>query len=279
MGPDATNPSTATRTYRGATTWRSHNKVKGSTTGAAEATSSIRTLGETESARCDLHSVQRTSSSSSSTLERMDWIFLEQLDRVVVAVTDVEENWILVRQKRFGIPGDTATTAPAEGSILFRDAHANDESPFEAARRTVLEQLGMKSSTLTHPTLAKYEASLDEYGLKDGKVPEEESRDWTFLGRFRTMADRGGGFTYCYLVQKAIPATEYDGMTSFKPQTTNEWDEKPELVTMNAKELRQTLENGGFPCLASTATVSLALQRLDKARQTIQMLSPRTTTS
>lgn len=146
------------------------------------------------------------------------------------------------------------------------------ETPFDAARREVVEELGM-GSTHTAKLLKKnkppdkgkqddaFQIPLDEFGLAQGKVPLEEQSQWFFLGRYRTAANRGGGFVYTYLLMDAIPVVETGGTAEYL-RTGDEEEQK--LVSMALNEVTKALVNAEFQEVKWTATLSLALMHIQK---------------
>jgi hypothetical protein len=214
-----------------------------------------RTLGESATSRCDMHTVQLKEQEGSTSSVVKDWIFLEGQDQVVVAVIDAKGQWIVQRQQRYAIPGGPVLT-PVQGALI-----PDNESPFVAAQRIVLQQTGLTTTAQETEALSKDFVSpmLDAYGLQDGKVPDKFQRDWTFLGRYRNLGDQGGGFTYSYLLQNAVPGAEKGGTVDFLPPLNN-LRERPLLVTMDMQLVKETLKNGDFPEITGVATMSLALQ-------------------
>lgn len=215
-----------------------------------------RSLGESATSRCDMHTVQLKEEGIDSVVK--DWIFLEGQDQVVIAIVDTKRQWIVQRQQRYAIPGGPVLT-PVQGTLI-----PNKESPWDAACRIVWQQTGLFSTTTTL-TLKKesllkdnFSLILDEYGLQDGKVPDKFQRDWTFLGRYRNLGDQGGGFTYSYLLQNAVAGAEEGGSVVFLPPLNN-LREQPVLVTMGMQQVKQTLKSGDFPEITAVATMSLAL--------------------
>jgi hypothetical protein len=243
-----------------------HSKYQGMSNSPwkhAEWTVTSQILGESATSRCDMHTVQLKQSDTNTNTNQeggtssvvKDWIFLEGHDRVVVAIVDTKGRWIVQRQHRYAIPGGPVLT-PVQGMLI-----ADKESPWDAARRIVLQQTGLTTTTQETEYLPKdsFLLMLDDYGLQDGKVPDKFQRDWTFLGRFRNLGDQGGGFTYSYLLQNAISGAEKGGTVDFQPPLNN-LREQPILVTMSMHDVKQTLKNGDFPEITGVATMSLALQ-------------------
>jgi hypothetical protein len=213
-------------------------------------------LGESVTSRCAMHTVQLKQEGISTSSVVKDWIFLEGQDRVVVAIVDSKGQWIVQRQQRYALPGGPVLT-PVQGMLI-----PEKESPFVAAQRIVLQQTGL-TTTASQETESlpkdSFSPMLDEYGLQDGKLPDKFQRDWTFLGRYRNLGDQGGGFTYSYLLQNAVPGSAKGGTVDFLPPLNN-LREQPELVTMGMQHVKETLQNGDFPEITGVATMSLALQ-------------------
>jgi hypothetical protein len=237
-----------------------HSKYQYSPWKHPEWTVTSQILGESDTSRCDMHTVQLkqsdTNTNTNQGSEVKDWIFLEGQDQVVVAIVDTKGRWIVQRQQRYAIPGGPVLT-PVQGTLI-----PDKESPWDAARRVVLQQTGLTTTAAQETESLPTDSSslmLDEYGLQDGKVPETFQRDWTFLGRYRNLGDQGGGFTYSYLLQNAVPGAEKGGTVEFQPPLNNLM-EQPILVTMDMEHVKQTLQNGDFPEITGVATMSLALQ-------------------
>ena len=215
----------------------------------------------------------------------------EERDAINVAVYTKDGNFLVFAQRKYAIPGET--WSPVGGFI------DNEETPFEAARREVYEELGVgstqtkkqqqhlllsdassASSSGGNPFDKKHRQNnkdkddannnnkpmVDEYGLLVGTVPEEETSDWVFLGRYRTMANRGGGFVYAYLLRNAVPLVEGGGTESY--QTSGD-DESQRLLRLSKDATLQALQTGKFQEIKWAATMSLAVQQLqqDNAQQ------------
>jgi 8-oxo-dGTP pyrophosphatase MutT (NUDIX family) len=151
------------------------------------------------------------------------------------------------------------------------------ETPFDAARREVVEELGMGSKHTAKllkkkkpPEKGKQDDAfeiptgdivLDEFGLAQGTVPHDEQSQWRFLGRYRTAANRGGGFLYTYLLMDAVPVVETGGTAEYL-RTGDEEEQK--LVSMTLNEVTKALTNAEFQEVKWTATLSLALMHIQK---------------
>jgi ADP-ribose pyrophosphatase len=224
-------------------------------------------LGETPFARCDVHSVMVGEKKIIN-----DWIFMEERDAVNVAVFTKEGKFLAFEQKKYAIPGDTLS--PVGGFI-------NDgESPFDAARREVLEELGVGSErskqilsqkgsplTLKDETRksafgkAKTPLDYDEYDLLIGNVPQDESKSWSFLGRYRTAANRGGGFIYTYLLVDAVPLIEGGGTNAF---ISSGDEESQNLLLLNREQVIEAVMNGRFQEVKWAATLALGLLHMNR---------------
>ena len=231
-----------------------------------ERTVDVTTLAETKFARCDVHTVASEDGESMVN----DWIFMEEMDAVNVIVQDQSGKFPVFKQGKYAIPGETFS--PVGGFV------DNGEAPWESARREVIEELGLGSrktldtirnqiSSSNHQytdhkaafaAIPKIHKSLDSFGLAVGDTMPEET-DWVFLGRYRTAANRGGGFIYTYLLKKAVPVVENGGTSNF--QITGD-DEAQEIHFLTYDELQSRLKDGLFQEVKWAATIALALLHL-----------------
>ena len=211
-----------------------------------------------------------------------DWIFLEELPAVNVIVQTLEGNYVVFQQRKYAIPGETLS--PVGG---FIDA---GESPLAAAKREVLEELGLGSRRTLRTvreelrgynngrggnparTLGPREIARiigedadpprnDEHGLPDGlsrSVPSLDfDVDWVFLGRYRTAANRGGGFLYSYLLKNAVPLVPGGGTINYGGGVGD--GETQEIVHLNEGEVMAALSRGRFGEVKWAATFALAM--------------------
>ena len=241
-----------------------------------ERTLAIETVAETRFARCDVHTV--LSEDGGSIID--DWLFLEEVDAVNVAVQRSEGDFVVFRQQKYAIPGETLS--PVGGFI------DPDESPLSAAKREVLEELGLGSKRTQRrmrevrkdrhmnraDTPLDMESALsflkeieqvdpprrDEYGLLDGsrRVPatEDNDADWVYLGRYRTAANRGGGFVYTFLLKHAVPLVHNGGRPGFVGTGDGE---SQEILYLNQKDAFRAVSEGRFVEVKWAATFALAL--------------------
>ncbi len=232
----------------------------------------VKTVAETKFARCDVHTV--LSEDGQSTIN--DWVFMEEMDAVNVVIMTADQKFAVFKQGKYAIPG--TTLSPVGG---FVDA---GESPFESARREVIEELGLgsrktleeiksiiieKSNTVQYPDnkaafmdVPKRPRTVDQYNLANGETSEEEE-DWVFLGRYRTAANRGGGFIYTYLLKNAVPILEGGGTAEFQMSGD---DEAQEIHFLTMDEMQQHVLNGDFQEVKWAATIALGLLHLQNEK-------------
>jgi 8-oxo-dGTP pyrophosphatase MutT (NUDIX family) len=199
----------------------------------------------------------------------------EERNAVNVAVLTSENQWLVFETHKYAIPGKTLS--PVGGFIN------NGETPWEAARREIWEELGV-GSAVTKADMERgkelqeskeskgipfgvengAKVPVDEHGLAKGNVPETEP-DWTFLGRYRTMANRGGGFLYAYFLKNAVPLVEGGGSSAFSSHGDAE---SQKFMSLNNVEMKKALENGDFQEVKWALTHSLALQHQQSAMET-----------
>lgn len=242
------------------------NKYRG-TPWSNERTVSIKTIGETKFARCDVHTVRSEDGQS----EINDWLFLEEMDAVNVVVLTADGNFAVFEQKKYAIPGETFS--PVGG---FIDA---EEAPWESARREVLEELGLGSRKTLHDMkkfmgriikdrsageeafaiLPKAPRILDEFNLAKGDVKDDE--DWVYLGKYRTAANRGGGFIYTYLLKEAIQILPDGGTNKFRMKG----DDEAQIIHMlSLEEVKEKVKLGEFQEVKWAATFALSLLHLSE---------------
>lgn len=230
-------------------------------------TVSVRTLGQTPFARCDVHAVR--SEDGASVVN--DWIFFEERDAVNVAVQNAAGKFVAFRQRKYAIPGESF--APVGGFV------DDGESPYDAARREVREELGLGSRREAARGEAaapapegggpgkgqgetKGEVPLDPDGLPDGRVLDADP-DWIYLGSYRTAANRGAGFLHAYYLRNAVPVAPNGGTSAFRGTGD---DEEQNLVLLDEDEVRRlSLRGGAFKEIKWAATFGLALLHLLQA--------------
>jgi 8-oxo-dGTP pyrophosphatase MutT (NUDIX family) len=266
MPPDnvvETQNQPAIMKYKG-TTWRSDRTV------------SVRTVAETSFARCDIHTV----ASEDGLMVFNDWIFLEEVNAVNIVVQTVEGKFVVFKQRKYAVPG--VTFSPVGGFV------DDGEHPWTSAKREVLEELGLGSSA----TLARVNRSFgnrddqgqmetkrrrnvikdiiirdaappvfDEFNIPDGQLPSSNSDlDWVFLGRYRTAVNRGGGFTYLYLLKNAVPLLPNGGSESYSGTGD---DEQQEVMHLSVDEVFDLLSQAKFQEIKWTATFALSLMHIN----------------
>jgi len=260
--------STSNNNHNSNVTSRPGTVYKGKTWHTSQ-TISVETLGETAFAKCDIH----TLSDGKSTIN--DWLFLEEVDAVNIIVQTIDGKFVVFNQYKYAIPG--STLSPVGGFI------DEGESPLTSAKREVLEELGLGSKSTAQlvkdtkgdnenlhnldvqsiSNLIVNDANVndppivDEYGLLDGQSKRtSDDTDWVFLGRYRTAANRGGGFLYSYLLKNAIPLVPNGGTTKYQGSGDNE---KQEIQYLSEEEVMNALSKGGFQEVKWAATFALAM--------------------
>ena len=201
-----------------------------------------------------------------------------------VLAVDAQSNFLIFRQRKYAIPG--LTLSPVGGFIEI------GESPYDAARREVREELGVGSRrdvAAAAEVEAREEARAEkeeDYGsTKEGGLAEEgedyedhnnhdddndppdggvtdEDPDWTYLGVYRTAANRGGGFLHSYLLRNAMPIGTGEGGTESYLGTGD--DERQDLVRMTREEISDAVMGGEFKEIKWAATVALAMMHLNR---------------
>jgi hypothetical protein len=257
--------SSASSIYQGQS-WIQKSSNSGSTSG-----SNVIVVAETVMAKCEIHQQHG-----------QDYLVLEEQDTIQIVILDTQYRlWVFrhdadnnhQQQQRQGrldefpspslfamtLPSSTVVYLPVTGYC----ANAN-EGPWYAAQRIVAQVLGIAPPTL----IATATATLDEYGIKEGRVPEsqtqilaaeeeENGQDWIYLGRHRTMANRGGGFVYSYLLRNV----------SGSPMDTMPTGSSTSLVALSNDQVQQALRDGQFADVRAIATISLALMMTQGQQQ------------
>jgi hypothetical protein len=88
-----------------------------------------------------------------------------------------------------------------------------------------------------------------------------------FLGRYRTAANRGGGFLYTYLLVDAIPVVESGGTQQYIGRGDSE---EQTLISMSKDDVASALLQGRFQEAKWTATLSLSLLYMQKQEMNTQ---------
>lgn len=201
-------------------------------------------VAETPFARCDLHEVKSEDGSSIIS----DWLFLEERDAINAVVVDAAGNFIVFKQKKYAIEGETLS--PVGGFI------DDGETPYAAAKREVREELGLVSPRSLGMIEGRKNKNTDSG--EDGSVTDGDT-DWIFLGKYRTMANRGGGHLYSYLIKNAV-AIEEGGGTDKYIGTGD--DESQKVLHLTEKDVMAALKLGEFKEVKWAATLSLSLLHL-----------------
>lgn len=240
------------------------NKYKG-TPWSNERTVSVKTIGETNFARCDVHTVKTEDGSG----EINDWLFLEEMDAVNVAVATSEGKFVVFEQMKYAIPGKTLS--PVGGFVNA------GEAPWESARREVMEELGLGSQKTKNQMTSfsggnivdmstgfaafeetpKSARTVDEFNLAKGDVLDDE--DWVYLGKYRTAANRGAGFIYTYLLKNAVPILPDGGTIKYKMMGD---DEVQAIKFLSLPEIKEKIKSGAFQEIKWAATFALSLMHM-----------------
>jgi hypothetical protein len=122
------------------------------------------------------------------------------------------------------------------------------------------DTITMKAFTL----IPKMKRIVDEYNLAIGDDnDDDQDKDWIFLGRYRSAANRGAGFAYTYLLKNAVPILNNGGTPEFKLSTGDDEYQKIKLLSKN--EIKSALITGKFQEVKWTTTYALSLLHLDSS--------------
>lgn len=257
-----TQLATSNQIYKG-TTWRNERTV------------SVKTVAETSFARCDIHKVL----SEDGTQIFNDWLFLEEVNAVNIVVQTVDGKFVVFEQRKYAVPGKTLS--PVGGFV------DDGEHPWMSAKREVLEELGLGSRATLNRINRNFERRRgdridperkrnvikdiilqesvpsvdDEFGIPDGQIPSSSNDvDWVFLGRYRTAVNRGGGFTYLYLLKNAVPLLPNGGSDSYAGTGD---DEEQSIMHLSVNEVLDFLSQAQFQEIKWTATFALSLMHIN----------------
>lgn len=218
-----------------------------------ERTISKKLLADTKFARCENHVVRSEDGKSVVS----DWLWMEEHDAVNVIVVDKSGKFLVMKQKKYGING--FTFSPVGGLI------DDGETPFEAARREVIEEMGV-GSTKTLEVIQDVDfdgfsssSLINDLGEADGNIPEEERDDWVFLGSYRSAANRGGGFVYLYLLKNAVAVKEKGGTSHYRGSGD---DEAQKIFHFDTEQILTSLEQFEFKEVKWTAALAMSLLHL-----------------
>ena len=132
-------------------------------------------------------------------------------------------------------------------------SNSNDNTtiPFdvEAVAKVITD-----NATISDPPI------VDDFGLLDGTTSRIDDDDWIFLGRYRTAANRGGGFLYSYLLKNAVPLVQRGGTINYKGTGDGE---SQDILFLSAVEVMKALSEGRFQEVKWAATLALAMLHLN----------------
>ena len=212
--------------------------------------------------------------------------------------------FVLFRQEKYAIPGPTL--APVGGFVedgespflaarreVFEELGVGSVATLEAVRRSEEEEEAAtggggndddddasSSPSSSSPSwwipapassLQIPGGALDGYGIPTGVIDddaEEDGGQWTYLGRYRTMANRGGGFVYSYLLDGAVAVREGGGTGDGGGEGGGMYQgrvgdgEAQEVLHLDEAEVEAALLGGEFQEVKWAATMSLALMHL-----------------
>jgi len=203
---------------------------KGKTWVASETVSKT-VLAETPFARCDMHTVRL----EDGTLIK-DWLFFEERSAINVIVVNTKGQFVMFKQTKYALEGDTYS--PVGGFI------DDGETPLQAAKREVKEELGLASKT-----------SLNVVNTEVHNDP-----DWIPLGSYRTAVNRGAGYTHLFLLKQAVPILPKGGTAHFKGSGYNE-SQKIQFLSKN--QVLNAMSKAQFQEVKWTAALGLSLLHLE----------------
>jgi len=178
----------------------------------------VRPVVATEFGSCELHTVK---SEAGDVIE--DWLWWDEKDQVNVLVHLAEpDRFLMLRQKKYGLVGESLATV---GGLV-----ESSETPLEAAKRELSEELGL------------------------------QSEQWISLGKFRISSVRGGGYLNSFI---ALDSHATPGSENFKPSGDLEAQHS---VHMNKENLMEAVMNGQIQEVKWTATVALGLEWFSQNR-------------
>ena len=182
------------------------------------ATLDVTTIYETKFARFQIHQVLLEDGKTVVD----DWMWMDECDSVIVLIQNEKGNYLVFRQRKYGILGQTYAVL---GGLI-----EPGEDPTRAAQRELKEELQMTS------------------------------KDWVSMGAYRTAANRGGGTSYTFLARHTRPIITSETATMDKKEEYSEGEsERQEVLELSKKELVEALLAGEFQEIKWTATVALAL--------------------
>jgi len=191
------------------------------------ATQSVRTLYETSFARFQVHTVLLEDGKTIVD----DWMFFDEMDHIDVLVEEETKegssSYIVFNQSKYAIQGKSLAIL---GGLLDPG-----EDPQQAARRELMEELGMESS------------------------------NWENLGSYRVAVNRGGGTTHTFLARKTRLISPSTGHR--KGLFAEGESEKQKCVRLTREELVEALLAGKFQEIKWTATIALALLKMQQTGQ------------
>ena len=191
-------------------------------------------IAETKFARCDMHTVRL----EDGTLIK-DWLFFEERSAINVIVINRKGQFVMFKQTKYALEGETFS--PVGGFI------DDGETPIQAAKREVKEELGLASR-----------ASLNTQSTNDAQSINDP--DWVSLGSYRTAVNRGAGYTHLFLLKEAVPVLPKGGTAYFNGSGDSE-SQKIHFLSKN--QVLDAMSKAQFQEIKWTAALSLSLLHLE----------------
>jgi len=191
-------------------------------------------LAETKFARCDMHTVRL----EDGTLIK-DWLFFEERSAINVIVINRKGQFVMFKQTKYALEGETFS--PVGGFI------DDGETPIQAAKREVKEELGLASR-----------ASINTQNTNDAQSINDP--DWVSLGSYRTAVNRGAGYTHLFLLKDAVPILPKGGTAYFNGSGDSE-SQKIRFLSKN--QVLDAMSKAQFQEVKWTAALGLSLLHLE----------------
>ena len=218
-------PSSLVRAISSEGSSSNNNKYLGKQYWKDGITLDVKTIYESKFARFQIHKVLLEDGKTVVD----DWLWYDEQDQINVLVEDINGNYVVFYQSKYGI--ETPTYAIVGGLIEV------NENPLDAAKRELKEEVNMVST------------------------------EWIELGSYRAAANRGGGRTYTYLARHATTIIQKENgnivesskRTDSVPVPVVGELERQDIIKLTREELIEYLLDGKFQEIKWTATIALAL--------------------
>lgn len=201
---------------------RSHKRLVWPERVANNGTVSTRTVASSEFAACQVHRVRIPSGDIVD-----DWVYFDERPHINVLVRlKADRSFVVFAQSKYATG---KTLAPVGGYI------EQNETPAAAARRELLEELGLRTPKLRS------------------------------LGSFVTSANRGGGRVYAFFADACVPQSPEPSRAPKKsgtrpdPGSTRPDLESQHVLRLTRAQLLEAVLGGRFVESKWTTTIALAL--------------------